>query len=339
MTPLSEINEARREAAEKLEAVRLSQFSDRNPLDETLVFTLPPLKKTLHAKQPLLSVNVDSVEKVKAALKNGADIIMFGAENYEGEIIKKEDYQNALDLARQRGKKIIFSTPQIINAKQMSEISKTINYFSEIRPDAISAGNIGTIYLLKQLTDLPIHGDYPLNIYNSMTVEALSELGLKSLTLSPELNFTQLKDIRDRTDMFLESLVHGRLPLMVSEYCVTGSFLTDCAKTGDKKRCSRNMFWLKDRSGEKFPVVTDQYCRMYVLNAKETSMLPNVSKLSQSGVDAIRIEGKYMDTETFGKVTQKYIKFLDNNYDNKNAEVFEEVDGVTRGHYFRGVID
>ncbi|MDR1701782.1 MAG: U32 family peptidase, partial [Sporomusaceae bacterium] len=336
MVPVSEINEARRKAAENLAQKRLAQFLWREPLTEKTLTILPDEKK-ITPRQPALTVNVDTLAKAEAALRAGADLIMFGAENYQGEAISKNDYAAALELTKKSGKKIIFTTPKIINTQQMPEIAALLDFFSQIRPDAVSAANLGVLYLLKETTAFAIHGDYPLNIYNSRSVEFLSSLGLKSLTLSPELNFAQIAAIRARTDIVLETIVHGHLPLMVSEYCVSGSFLRGCAKNETPAAaCPPQKYWLQDRTGAKFPVIRDQYCRTHILNAKETSMLPNTERLKNSGIDRIRIEGKYLDAKTIFTVIEKYRDFLA-----KKIQSGAEIDAdenITRGHYFRGVL-
>jgi len=63
-------------------------------------------------------------------------------------------------------------------------------------------------------------------------------------------------------------------------------------------------------------------------------MLPNVGRLCRSGIDRIRIEGKYMNAKDVGYITQNYRELLDGKL---SAEVFEGED-ITRGHYFRGVL-
>ena len=82
---------------------------------------------------------------------------------------------------------------------------------------------------------------------------------------------------------------------MVSEYCMIGSYLGELHTGKCNQACLRGEYQLKDRKNENFPIVTDQFCRMHVLNGKELSMLPHVSKFGAMGIDRIRIEGKKGD--------------------------------------------
>ncbi|BBB92843.1 MAG TPA: U32 family peptidase [Methylomusa anaerophila] len=345
MVPVSEINDARRRAVEQLEKTRLARFS-REQLrrkEFSLADILPvPVKNALKSNKPDLVVNVDSVEKAAAAATSGADIIMFGGENFTGNVISRNDYLGALDISRDSGKKIIFNTPRIVRFWQMKDLVPELEWLAGLKPDAISVANIGTLYLLNGFSTVLLHGDYPLNIYNSITTRFLAGNGLVSLTLSPELNFAQVEELAGKSNIILECLVHGHMTLMISEYCVAGSYLGELHNDDCQRKCLTGRYWLKDRKNERFPVVSDQYCRMHILNAKELSMLPHIPKLCRSGIGRLRIEAKYMATEEVGRITRLYRELMDLGEDHpliaKDKADSMEHPNITRGHYFRGVL-
>lgn len=70
---------------------------------------------------------------------------------------------------------------------------------------------------------------------------------LKGATVSPELNFKQIKTLNEASTLPLECIVHGNMELMVSEYCVLGSFLGNLDKGTCTKPCEKNNYWLCDR--------------------------------------------------------------------------------------------
>jgi putative protease len=75
---------------------------------------------------------------------------------------------------------------------------------------------------------------------------------------------------------------------------------------------------------------------MHILNAKETSMLSNIARLKKSGVNRIRIEGKYMDAKNIFAATEQYREIL--TAKNQTGTEIIEGENITRGHYFRGVL-
>lgn len=341
MVPVSEINEARRQAVEALEEARLAKFRRPALPPLTPLQFGPPSKKAASPKKPLLVVNTDTLAKSKAAWASGADIVMFGGESYTHTDFRPEDYREAVCMARDFQRRIILSTPRITKEWQTHKVRQDIGLFQELQPDAIAVSNLGTLELVRGLsTSCPIHGDFPLNSYNSFAIDFYRKYGISSLTLSPELNFTQLEKIAGcENPVELECLVHGYVPLMISEHCIIGSHLGNLQGERCERPCSQKDFWLQDRMNELFPLATDQFCRMHVLNAKELSMLPHVSQFGRLGLDRIRIEAKKGSADFVSKITSLYRRLLDRSDTVSQEEIqVAEHENITRGHYFRGVL-
>jgi len=343
MVPLSELNEARRQAVEPLENARLAPYA-RPPLpakgqsfDEFF-----PAQMPRPSRKPALTVNVDTVDKAFAAVDNGADIIMFGGESLSGRPPAADDYRRVAALARERGLAVIFNTPRIVQDWQWDGLEADLELFRTLAPDAVAVANLGTLQRLRREPGLAIHGDWPLNIYNSAAVKFFAGAGLSSLTLSPELTFAQVEAMAAERAVALECLVHGHITLMISEYCAMGSFLGGLHTGACTRPCLKGRHFLRDRLGETFPVAGDQFCRMHILNAKELSMLPHVPRLARSGVARIRIEGKATAADALGRTTRLYRELLDQGENHPllagdNIKSVEHED-ITRGHYFRGVL-
>ena len=344
MVPISEINEARRRAVEMIEQARLEKFT-RLPLE---IVEAAPLKKQVKMSRqsrmtkPELVVSVDTLAKTKNALEHGADWILFGGESYNHEVISVKQYRQAYDMVRSYHKKISFNTPRILKQWQVKSFNKLLQAFQEFIPDEICVHNLSQILMVKAKVDTAIHADFSMNVYNNLSIEFLKELGVSGVTLSPECNFAQVETIVRRSVLPTECIVHGNLELMVSEYCAMGSFLGDLDKGKCTQPCTKAQYWFKDRKNEKFPLVTDQFCRMHLLNGKELSMYPHVHKFGQIGVNRIRIEAKYFDVKRIAVVTNLYKEFLALGEDHPlltddKIKTIEN-DQITRGHYFRGVL-
>lgn len=341
MVPVSEINDARRRAVEELEQARLGRFIRPNVNAAALPRMAGPVIREKKRVKPQLVVHVDSMEKVKLALDQGADVIMFGGETMDHRIITVDEYAKVVDMVRAQEKKIILNTPRLVKEWQVENVKRELTLFGQLVPDAVAVSNLGVLHMAKELTDVPLHGDYPLNIYNWVTIAFLQEQGVSSITLSPELNFSQVEKITGISALPVECLVHGHLTLMISEYCALGSFLGNLHSGACSQVCLKGPYWLKDRKEEIFPVVTDQFCRMHVLNAKELSMLPYIQRFCEMGIDRIRIEGRNDRPEHLGELVRLYRECLEqkDSTDRLQGKIDRlEHENITRGHYFRGVL-
>ena len=347
MVPVSEINDARRRAVEQLEIARLLPFQ-RVPLQELATAgleikeTKTPLNVVRNGKftTPELLVKVDTAEQTQAALNGGADWLMISGERFHGSLYQRTDYEQLLSLIRNAGKKAILSLPRIVRQVGHAEVMQRMEWFSQMAPDAVSVANLGALAQMKDVPGMKIHADYPLNLFNSEALEAIREQGAASATLSPELTFVQVERLAQRTHLDLECLVHGRITLMVSEFCALGAYIGEQDGNACIGACKLGEYRLQDRKEEFFPIVSDDACRMHILNGKELSMLPHVPRFRQAGISRIRIEACDMKPEAIAKITGFYRRALDAGTAGlslMDVDAIEHAD-ITRGHYFRGVL-
>ena len=315
MIPISELNDVRRRAVEQLEILRLKKFEREKISVANPTKTLAPSPISL---PPKITAHVDTLEKLKIALDAGADEILFGGETFTNQPVK--NISNAVEVVHKRGKKIYLATPRLVRENEIAALEKTLS--AEV--DAIYIHNLATLSLAKKISAAPIRTDFSLHVFNSATINFLKNLDVEGVTLSPELNLTQVKNLAKKSPLPVECIVHGRQELMISAYCVLGSFLGELDKKICPHICRTKNFYLRDRLGELFPVVTDQFCRMHILNAKTLSMIEH--RTDFDGVARIRVDCRALNLQETAQIIHAY-KFGG-----------AEIENFTRGHYFRGAM-
>lgn len=339
MVPMSEINEARRKAVEALDALRLKEIEacEHRPEPKFTDRIARPTPKKAH-----FLVAVDTLGKAEAALAAGADGILFGGESYEHRVIAPEEYERAWQMAREAGTRIDFNTPRIVHDGQQKHVERLLDAFAAFPPDAVHVHNIAMLALVRRLTDFAIHADYSLISYNKQTLAFLKDYGASGATLSPELTAKEIRQLAKESPLPLTCIVHGRLELMVSNYCVTGSFLGGCGEGPCTQPCTRGHFALKDRKDALFPLAMDQFCHMHVLNSKVLSMMPHAMKFRAAGIETMQIEAKAMGEKEIAAIVKAYRKAMAFPEEPAEAQLswIHEQEGkdITRGHYFRGVL-
>ncbi len=187
---------------------------------------------------------------------------------------------------------------------------------TNINAPKIMVQNIGQLDAKKEL-----YGGERLNVTNSATCRVLADFGVKRVTLSPELNVREIKEITKNTDIETEVIAYGHLPLMVMENCVIKS-QGACTKSGGS-------YELCDRMGERFPVVCEN-CKNILLNSVPIFMADKSQDLLSLNVDAIRLKFTIESKEVTKKVIDAY----------KSALLGKTPNGIfnkiTRGHFYRG---
>lgn len=112
--------------------------------------------------------------------------------------------------------------------------------------------------------------NYTLNCFNRFTEKELNDMGINTITMSPELDKDTIQNLGQRARS--EIIVYGRTPLMNMNYCLLGS--SNHCYPSCKMRCkTENKYYLRDRMNFKFPVVPDNIQTVTTLyNSKITSI-------------------------------------------------------------------
>lgn len=133
--------------------------------------------------------------------------------------------------------------------------------------------------------NLKIIGNYTLNVMNLQTVSVLQNLGLDTVTISPELDKLTIIDMLNNFGTVnSELIVYGKLPLMTSNYCLinhTNHCLSTCTKN-----CKKQSYYIKDRLGFLFKIIPDDIDTITTIyNSKTTSISPTEFNLNYIRMD------------------------------------------------------
>lgn len=296
--PKSQLNALRRKAVEALEN-RLTTVTPPAFYPETLPH---PHAQAPHAAfSGKLRLYPQSLQGLSSLLARYAD----GKNRIESVCLplKWFDTDRAPDLSPLTARGLSFGVrmPRVVFSAEEAAAERALKRAKEAGALYAVAENSGDIALISA-AGLAVYGGASLNVYNSMTLAALAECGVKNITLSPELNTAQLRDLirPDNTETTL--IGAGCLELMVLESCIVRAG-DRCHKKANGEICST----LTDRLGMRFPIRSEQRlgekdypCRNILLNSVSLRLLEKPEELAKARVD---VAGVYEDAADFGENT------------------------------------
>ncbi len=157
-----------------------------------------------------------------------------------------------------------------------------------------------------------LHGDFSLNVTNSITARELFDRGLDTLTASHDLDETQLEALLAASDpaRFVISL-HHRIATFHTEHCVYSHLLS---RGRDHRTCGRpcesHRLALRDHKGREHPVIVDVGCRNTVFDGTLQSAAALVPSLLARGVRRFRVEFVRETREQSLEVLEAYRSLL-----------------------------
>ncbi|MEK4003583.1 U32 family peptidase [Paenibacillus sp. FSL H3-0333] len=176
----------------------------------------------------------------------------------------------------------------------------------------------------------PFVTDYSLNVINATSCYELYKLGAKRVTLSYEMNKSQMDDLlnayveENDGNPALEMIVYGRSPLMFTKYC-------PMRKMNQCRVCRTKSYELKDEQGT-FPILSHEDCTATILNGKTLNLLDELPDLK--GIEALRLNFTVESKEQVVQVIHMASGKLNGSM--SNAVFNPETD--TRGHYNKEIV-
>jgi putative protease len=198
--------------------------------------------------------------------------------------------ERALRTAREAGLKVHLATLRI--ERPLEEHYS--RHFRRMDPDGVLLRHWGGVMDFQEARSagVELHGDFSLNVTNSLTAQHLLRLGLKTLTPSHDLDHAQLLALVERVDPTCLSLVvHHRVAMFHNEHCLYAHTLSDGADFRTCGRpCDRHEVSLQDHLNRIHPVIVDAGCRNTVFHHEVQTLAPWVPDLLERGVRRFRVE-------------------------------------------------
>ena len=208
--------------------------------------------------------------------------------------------------------------PRVVHDPEMAKLQQDLSTLRQWGVRDALVGNLGLIIPARE-AGMRIHGDFGLNVFNSISMNVMKSLEIVSAVPSFEMTLPQIRDLSKAVSA--ELIAYGRLPLMLTENCLIRG------RTGECTCQTETSVKLTDKTGADFPIIKDgDSCRSVLLNGKKLSWLDRQEDLNKLGLWALRL---YFTTENSREVDRVLGDYL-------NPQPFDP-GSCTRGLYLRGV--
>jgi putative protease len=241
----------------------------------------------------------------------------------------------AVERARSRGARVGVATLRV----QKPGEERVDQHLARLQPDHVLVRSWGSLAAFLRPGDAArpeLHGDFSLNVTNSITAGWVLDHGLTTLTAAHDLDRDQLLALLDHAPAGrIAVTVHHHIPTFHTEHCVyahllsTGRDFRTCGRP-----CERHEVALRDRVGLVHPVVVDVGCRNTVFNAQAQSAASLVPELVARGVWRFRVELVRESADETARVYTAYTQLVAGDIAPREAvrrAAVHEQFGVTRG--------
>jgi len=281
-------------------------------------------------RPPELLAPAGSLDMMRTAFAFGADAIYAGQPRYSlrvrnNEFGALEKLGEGIAEARAGGKRF-FVVSNIFphNAKLATYLADMAPVVA-LEPDALIMSDPGLIDMVRETwPEQVIHLSVQANTVNWAAVRFWQKMGVDRVILSRELSLDEVAEIRQQCpDIELEVFVHGALCIAYSGRCLLSGYFNH--RDPNQGTCTNSCRWdykvsasgeqeilleEKQRPGELMPIEEDEH-GTYILNSKDLRAIEHVHRLTEIGIDSLKIEGRTKSPYYVARTCQAYRRAID----------------------------
>lgn len=247
-----------------------------------------------------------------AIINAGADAVYlagnkFGARAY-ADNFSTDELIECIQYAHLFSVKVYLTFNTLLKESEISEIDEFIKPLYEAGLDAAIIQDFGVVHYLKEhYPNLEIHISTQMSVCSSYGAKFLKELGATRIVPARELSLKEIRAIKSKVDIELETFIHGAMCYCYSGMCLFSSILG--GRSGNRGRCAQPCRL-------SYSVINEGFTSKdaYYLSLKDMCTIEKLSELISAGIDSFKIEGRMKKPEYAAGVTSIYRKYIDYYY-------------------------
>jgi len=296
--PVSLLNQLRREAVERLQALQESA-PNRTPRDPhvSLRTTLAAVNQRVAPQTAAqLHLLVRTPEQLEAAIAAAPASITLDYLDLYG-------LKPSVELLKESGVDPRVASPRIIKPgeERITDFLLRLACPILVRP-------AGLLDVLRSAGSSRLTGDFSLNAANAITAEVLLGMGLERITPAHDLNAAQVAQLaREVGGSVIEAIAYQHLPVFHTEHCAFARFLSNGKSYLDCGRpCEKHRVELEDPTGRRHPLMADVGCRNTVFGAEAQEASRHLADWLEAGIVHLRLEFVHESPEQVKRVTSAF---------------------------------
>jgi U32 family peptidase len=334
---------------------------------------------------PELLAPAGSLKHMRYAFAYGADAVYAGLPRYSLRVrnnsFNLENLSIGIREAHTQNKQFFVAANIAPHNTKVKTFLKDIEPIVHMNPDALIMSDPGLMMMVREKwPETVIHLSVQMNTVNYAAVKFWQAQGVKRIILSRELSLDEVAEIRQQCpDIELEVFVHGALCIAYSGRCLLSGYFNH--RDPNQGTCTNACRWgynvyeaeqqnngdinpkqppqlgigdttdqmilleEQKRPGDYMPMYEDEH-GTYIFNSKDLRAIQHVAKLTELGIDCLKIEGRTKSHFYAARTSQIYRRAIDDAVAGKTFDrsLMDSLDGManrgfTEGFFRRHVHD
>ncbi len=265
-------------------------------------------------------------EKLEIAVHYGADAVYLAGKNFSlrnfSANFSIEEMRAARHLTRDRGVRMYVAVNIYSRSSEAQAVADYLVSLESVEPDALIVADPSVFMQARRLLPhVPLHISTQANTTNTGTARFWRDLGAARVNAARELTLEEIAQMAAESGIAVEAFVHGAMCIAYSGRCLLSGYM----KSRESNRgmcCQPCRFHYtvmeETRPGQYFPIAEDSR-GAYLFNSRDLCMIEHLPELIDSGICALKIEGRMKSIHYLAGVVKVYREAIDACYRDPDA--------------------
>ena len=249
--------------------------------------------------------------QLQAAIESGADAVYFGLDHFSARAkvgFSADELPEVMAALHERGVLGFVTFNTLVFDEELDQACQAIADIARAGADSLIVQDVAAARLARQIApDLSVHGSTQMSITTAQGAELARRFGCNRVVLGRELSLSDIRRIRQQTDVELEVFVHGALCVSYSGQCFSSEAWG--GRSANRGQCAQACRLSYELTVDDRQHDTGSF--RYLLSPGDLYALEQVPELVQLGVSCLKIEGRYKDEYYVAATTAAYRQAID----------------------------
>lgn len=159
---------------------------------------------------------------------------------------------------------------------------------------------------------LEVHLSTQQSLSNWKAVQFWKEEGLERVVLARETSALEIREMKEKVDIEIETFIHGAMCIAYSGRCVLSNHMT--ARDSNRGGCCQSCRWdydLYQTDGANALPLYEEGDAPFAMSPKDLKLIESIPQMIEMGIDSLKIEGRMKSIHYIATVVSVYRKVID----------------------------
>lgn len=273
--------------------------------------------KRVIVKKPELLAPAGNLEKLKIAVQYGADAVFIGGQEYglrsNAGNFTFDEMKEGVEFAKKYGAKIYVTTNIFAHNENIDGLEEYVLGLKGAGIAGIIVADPLIIETCRRLApEIEVHLSTQQSLSNWKAVQFWKEEGLERVVLARETSAEEIREMKEKVDIEIETFIHGAMCIAYSGRCTLSNHMT--ARDSNRGGCCQSCRWDYDLYSLDQQEEVAQFSEgdaPFAMSPKDLKLIESIPQMIELGIDSLKIEGRMKSIHYVATVVSVYRKVID----------------------------